>query len=95
MGRRLKKLKKIRLHREGTHTLLFGGLALLVLNGALFYGIENKIPFYIVAVISVILYLIVVNFFRCPIRVFEGDTERVVVAPADGKIVVIEEVDEN
>lgn len=95
MGRRLKKLKKIRLHREGTHILLFGGLALLVLNGALFYGIENKIPFYIVAVISVILYLIVVNFFRCPIRVFEGDTERVVVAPADGKIVVIEEVDEN
>ena len=65
------------------------------MNGALFYGIENKIPFYIVAVISVILYLIVVNFFRCPIRVFEGDTERVVVAPADGKIVVIEEVDEN
>lgn len=95
MGRRLKKLKKIRLHREGTHTLLFSGLALLLLNGALFYGIDNKIPFYIVATISIILYLIVVNFFRCPIRVFEGDTERVVVAPADGKIVVIEEVDEN
>lgn len=95
MGRRLKKLKKIRLHREGTHTLLASGLALLVLNGALFYGIENKIPFYIVATISIILYLIVVNFFRCPIRVFEGDTERIVVAPADGKIVVIEEVDEN
>ena len=36
-----------------------------------------------------------VNFFRCPIRVFSGDTEQVVVAPADGKIVVIEEVEEN
>ena len=95
MGRRLKKQKKIILHREGTHTLLFGGLGLLVLNGALFYGIENKIPFYTVATISIILYLIVVNFFRCPIRVFEGDTERIVVAPADGKIVVIEEVEEN
>lgn len=83
------------MHREGTHTLLFSGMGLLLLNAVLFYGIENKIPFYVVSVISIILYLIVVNFFRCPIRVFEGDTERIVVAPADGKIVVIEEVDEN
>lgn len=37
----------------------------------------------------------VVNFFRCPIRLYEGETERIVVAPADGKIVVIEEVEEN
>lgn len=95
MGRRLKKLKKIRLHREGTHTLLFVGLGLLIVNAALFYGIECKIPFYIIAAVSIVLYGIIVNFFRCPIRVFEGDTERVVVAPADGKIVVIEEVDEN
>jgi phosphatidylserine decarboxylase len=36
-----------------------------------------------------------VNFFRCPLRVFGKSTEKVVVAPADGKVVVIEEVDEN
>jgi len=36
-----------------------------------------------------------VNFFRCPIRLFGEDTTNVVVAPADGKIVVVEEVDEN
>lgn len=35
-----------------------------------------------------------VNFFRCPIRLFKGETEKIVVAPADGKVVVIEEVDE-
>ena len=40
-------------------------------------------------------YLIVINFFRCPIRIFDGDTEGLVLAPADGKIVVVEEVDEN
>ena len=34
-------------------------------------------------------------FTAVPNGYFEGDTERVVVAPADGKIVVIEEVDEN
>lgn len=36
-----------------------------------------------------------VNFFRCPIRYFNHDTENLVVAPADGKVVVIEEVFEN
>ena len=35
-----------------------------------------------------------VNFFQCPIRIFSGDTERVVVAPADGHVVVVEEVEE-
>ena len=42
-----------------------------------------------------IIYLIAVNFFRCPKRYFEEDTENIVVAPADGKIVVIEEVFED
>ena len=31
-----------------------------------------------------------VNFFRCPIRRFEQDTEKIVIAPADGKIVVVQ-----
>ena len=47
------------------------------------------------ALVSVVVYLLMVNFFRCPIRLFGQDTERIVVAPADGKIVVIEEVDEH
>lgn len=92
---RLKRLKKIRLHREGTHTLWGGLLLLLAVNSALYFGIENKIPFYCMATVSMIVYGIMVNFFRCPIRLFEQDTEKVVVAPADGKVVVIEEVDEN
>lgn len=92
---RLKRLKKVRLHREGTHTLWGGLLLLLAANSALYFGIENKIPFYCMATVSLIVYGIMVNFFRCPIRLFEQDTEKVVVAPADGKVVVIEEVDEN
>lgn len=92
---RLKRLKKIRIHREGTHTLA-GSLALvLAVNAALYFGLECKVPFYIVASISLIVYGILVNFFRCPIRLFGQDTEKVVVAPADGKIVVVEEVEEN
>lgn len=92
---RLKKLKKIRIHREGTHTLVGSFLLILAINSALYFGLENKIPFYGVAAISAIVYGILVNFFRCPIRLFGDDTEKIVVAPADGKIVVIEEVEEN
>lgn len=94
MGR-LKRLKKIRIHREGTHTLIGSLLLLLAVNSVLYFGLDNKVPFYIVGVISLIVYGILVNFFRCPIRLFGQDTEKVVVAPADGKVVVIEEVEEN
>lgn len=94
MGR-LKRLKKIRIHREGTHTLIGSLILLLAVDSALYFGVECKIPFYIVGVVSLVVYGILVNFFRCPIRLFGQDTEKVVVAPADGKVVVIEEVEEN
>lgn len=94
MGR-LKRLKKIRIHREGTHTLAGSLVLILAVNTALYFGLECKVPFYVVAVISLIVYGILVNFFRCPIRLFGQETEKVVVAPADGKIVVVEEVEEN
>ena len=94
MGR-LKRLKKIRIHREGTHTLTGSFLLLLIINAALYWGLETRIPFYIIALLSLVVYGIMVNFFRCPIRLFGQDTEKVVVAPADGKVVVVEEVDEN
>ena len=95
MGRKLKKLKKIRIHHEGTQLLIIVFFILLSLNAALYFGLKYKLPFYIIFAGSVVLYLLMVNFFRCPIRLFGKETENVVVAPADGKIVVIEEVDEH
>ena len=91
-----KRLKKIRLHREGTATLIWGLLFLLVLNLSLFYCCvpDHSWVFYTVLAVSLIVYGIVVNFFRCPIRVFDDEIENVVVAPADGRVVVVEEVDE-
>ena len=71
MGR-LKKLKKIRIHREGTHILWASFLLLLLINAALYWGIDCKIPFYVVAVASIVVYLLMVNFFRCPIRLFDN-----------------------
>ncbi len=92
---RLKKLKKIRIHHEGTTILWTSLIAFLAINAVLFFCIETLIPFYLFAVISIVVYGLMVNFFRCPIRLFNEETEKVVVAPADGRIVVIEEVDEH
>ncbi len=92
---RIKKLKKIRIHHEGTNILITSAIFLLAINLAFYYLLGTNIIFYIVAAISVVLYLLMVNFFRCPIRLFKGETEKTVVAPADGRVVVIEEVDEH
>lgn len=91
---KIKKLRKIRLHREGTEILIASAVAWVAIDALAYWAFTNKLPFYILAVVSVILYLLMVNFFRCPIRHFEQDTEKIVVAPADGKIVVVQEVDE-
>ncbi len=70
---------------------------MVVLGGLLFYFLRNVTlwPFYVYAAICIILYAIAVNFFRCPIRIYDGDKENAVLAAADGKVVVIEEVEEN
>ena len=96
MGQRIKKLKKIRIHREGTNTLLYGAILLIAIALILWYSFETKIPFWIFIAIFGTTYGVVTNFYRCPIRYFgTDDTEKIVVAPADGRVVVIEEVEEN
>lgn len=95
MGKRIRKIKNVRLHREGTGTLLYGGFVIIALAVILWRLFDNKIPFWGFTAVAGALYLVVVNFYRCPKRFFEGDTEGIVVAPADGKIVVIEEIEEN
>lgn len=98
MGKRLRKLKKIRLHHEGTSTLILGFIVYAILNALIYYWAGSCCPMasYIFFGITTIIYLVVVNFFRCPIRHYEEpDTEGLIIAPADGKIVVIEEVEEN
>ena len=101
MGERIKKLKKIRIHREGTSELLYGAIAIFAVCTGLWYGLSAISPLachivmpFVCGVLA-FAWLIALNFYRCPIRYFNGDSERTVVAPADGKIVVIEEVEEN
>ena len=94
---RHRRLKQIRLHSEGTSILQKSLLALVVVNLILFYLLRDitLTPFWIVFAVSIALYGVADNFLRCPIRQFEGEVEGTVVAAADGKVVVIEDVDEN
>lgn len=95
--KRIKRIKNVRLHREGTDTLLLSLGLYVAINGLLFFLFRHSHlwPFYIVLAITTVLCLIIINFFRCPIRLFNGETTNTVVAAADGKVVVVEEVDEN
>ena len=94
---RQRKIKKIRLHSEGNVILRNGLIGIIAANALLYFLLKDLclLPFYVVAAICIVLYSIAVNFFRCPLRQFQGDVEGIVVAAADGKIVVIEEVEEN
>ena len=97
MGK-LKKVKQYRLHYEGTPSLILASLVLIGVAALAWWGLYDRCQWAFWTVVAVFgtLYAIIVNFFRCPIRIFEGETtDHVVVAPADGHVVVIEEVDEN
>ena len=68
-------------------------LVCALVNAPLWYFFpENVIINSIVSLASLVVYLLMVNFFRSPKRIFPGDVENVIVAPADGKVVVIEKV---
>ena len=82
------------IHKEG-RTLLF---VLLVVFVAIIYAFQYFLPEAIVLRnivmgILIVLYLIVLQFFRNPIFIVSKNAKHVI-APADGKVVVIEEVEE-
>jgi phosphatidylserine decarboxylase len=85
----------MRLHREGNTIMLTTGLVLLTVNllADIYLFPDNTTAITLLAVASVILFVLVVQFFRIPNRLLTtGETQ--VIAPADGTIVVIEETEE-
>ena len=81
------------LHKAGYKLLLkILGVGIL-LNLASYYFINNIVIVYTILITSIVIYLLIVNFFRFPNRVIIQD-DNTILAPADGKIVVIEETEE-
>ena len=91
--KRIRKLKDYRIHREGTE-ILITGFAVFALAAFLlwFYLPQCVVLNSLLSIFFFVTYLLMVNFFRSPKRIFPGDVENVIVAPADGKVVVIEKV---
>ncbi|GAB4019503.1 phosphatidylserine decarboxylase family protein [Spirosoma koreense] len=72
------------------------GLVLLALNLLAYYYLfsDNSTAIILLAIVSLILFILIVQFFRIPTRqLTTGDLQ--VIAPADGKVVVIEETTES
>ena len=91
--KRIRKLKDYRIHREGTGILVTGFLIFASISFLLWFFLPKMYVLNIVlSSIFFVTYLLMVNFFRSPKRIFPGDVDNVVVAPADGKVVVIEKV---
>ena len=82
------------IHKEGRTLLFVSLLVLFALNWALGNYFPEAIAVQnIVIGVSLFFYLIILQFFRIPIFTVQKN-EKQVIAPADGKVVVIEEVEE-
>lgn len=82
----------MKVHHEGRGVLTIYFIILILLNGILWHFSRHTVLSYIAGGASLVLFGIVLNFYRSPYRQFKGDTEGTVVASADGKVVAIEEV---
>jgi len=82
------------IHREGRTLLFVLLLILFALNWAVArYMPGNAVVQNSVIAVSIIFYLIILQFFRLPLfKVVQNENQ--VLAPADGKVVVIEETEE-
>ena len=82
----------MRIHKEGFRSIVIAGLIFLILNLVSFFVISFNYPLLslVVFIVTLGLFIFIVSFFRVPDRKLVTG-ENVVVAPADGKVVVIEE----
>jgi phosphatidylserine decarboxylase len=81
------------IHKEGYPTLAISAIVLGVVNLLSFYILSLDYPVVtaLITIVTVGLFIFLVSFFRIPKRV-PTINENAIIAPADGKVVVIEEV---
>lgn len=86
---------RVKIHREGLNIIFALLFILIVVNSLSYAFIDYKVVPIVFIVISVIMFGLVVNFFRLPRRHFEAQTPTDVVASVDGTVVALEEVYED
>jgi phosphatidylserine decarboxylase len=84
----------MRIHREGYTILTSTAIILIILNAAAFYFLDTNFVEIIVLCFSLLILILFLQFFRYPKRELSFN-ENYIIAPADGKVVVIEQTMEN
>ena len=81
------------IHKEGFTSIAIGAILFGVINIISFYGLSSSQPVIslLIFIVTLGLLLFLISFFRIPKRTLTIG-ENSIIAPADGKVVVIEEV---
>ena len=85
----------MRIHKEGRKTLAYTLLIGFIINFTMFYFLSKNIFTYFIFAVTLVVYFLLLNFFRSPNRVYSGEVLGRVNAPTDGKVVALETVFEN
>src|SRR5580698_9555477 len=90
----MKEIKKMTIHKEGYTSIALCILFIFILNAVIqFYFPQAYAIKWIIYILSFLLFVTILQFFRSPkITISKDETQ--VLCPADGKVVVIEETDE-
>lgn len=84
----------MKFHKEGYTSLLVVIVVIILANVAIYYWAPDRaVVIWTGYVVSFLLLLTVLQFFRSPLRNITVD-ERTILCPADGKVVIIEEAEE-
>ncbi len=87
-------MKRLHIHREGRNIIIGLVLVLFIINIPIYLFFPHWI-FAITLILTAMLLVFVTYFFRNPVRVLEVDDPDFLIAPADGKVVVVEPTMEN
>lgn len=91
-----KKKRNLRIHREGRSIIVGLTFLIFAINVPIYMFFEEaRWIFAITLLLSAVLLVFVTYFFRNPYRMLEVDDPNFLIAPADGRIVVVEPTMEN
>jgi phosphatidylserine decarboxylase len=83
----------MRIHKEGFLILIGSAVSFTVICGIVFWLAPSLFPY--IAALCITFFILFLQFFRNPVRTIENFDDKLIYAPADGKVVVIEETTES
>ncbi len=89
-----KKKRNLRIHREGRNIIVTLTFLIFAINVPIYLYVSHWV-FAITLLLSGVLLVFVTYFFRNPTRILEIDDPNFIIAPADGRVVVVEPTEEN